>query len=444
MAGLSPDAYRAAAGFRRSTSAGLTIPHADWAYGDNSLSEGYVFEDLKDPRLADFVGAGRRTSAGTMVGVRTALRNSTFFRATNLIASCMGMLPIHLMRNLDSGDTEEAKDHPLYRVLKLKPNGYQTPLEFKSQMQAWALWDGNAYARVARGVRGRVVGLIPMARGSCKPIGIGADGQLTFRYDPPGGGSQVLASRDVFHFRSMITLDGLNGVSLIDVAAQSIGIAQQAEHAAGRLFSKGVMAGGALEAPQALSDQAYNRLREDLRERYAGADNANELMILEEGMKLSASTMDPEKAALLPTRARQAEELSRFTGVPRPLLMFDETSWGSGIESLGQFFVTYCLLAWFVAWEQAIERCMDDSELGVLFAKVNDGALLRGSLKDQADFLSKALGNTNAWMVPNEARAMFDLNKIDGGDKLPVGGKAPTPAPADPTPPAPAPKGPAK
>jgi len=38
---------------------------------------------------------------------------------------------------------------------------------------------------------------------------------------------------------------------------------------------------------------------------------------------------------------------------------------------------------------------------------------LRGSLKDQAEFLSKALGagGTPGFMTPNEARDKFDLNK---------------------------------
>jgi HK97 family phage portal protein len=418
---LSPTDYQRAAGFRRSSASGITIPHASWAYEDNPLSEGYVFEDLADPRLAGFMGGGRESSAGVRVGERMALRNSTFFRAVNLIAAAVGMLPIHLMRNLDGGNTEEAKDHPLYRVLKLKPNGYQTALEFKTQMQTNALLDGNAYARVARGFRGKIVGLIPMPRGSCMPL-LGEDGQLTFRYQPVGGGQQILQARDVFHFRSMVTLDGLRGVSLLDIAAQAIGVAVQAEHAAGRLFKNGVMAGGALKSPKRLSDEAYARLKDSLEERYASADNANRWMILEEGTEIAAVTQSAKDTQHLETRARQAEELSRFTGVPRPLLMLDETNWGTGVEVLGQFFVTYCLLAWFVAWEQAIERCLDDSDLGVLYAKFNDGALLRGSLKDQADFFAKALGSggSQAWMTPDEVRANFDQNKIEGGDKLPA------------------------
>jgi HK97 family phage portal protein len=440
---MSPDAYRAVAHYRRSSASGLTTPHASWAYQPNPLSEGYVFEDLKDPQLAAFLGGGRQTSAGVAVGEHMALRNSTFFRSISLIATSIGMLPVHLMRRLPNGDTEEARDHPLFGVLKRKPNDYQTALEFKSQMQMAALLDGNAYALVVRGFRGRIVSLIPLKRGTVTPL-LSDSYQLTFRYNPVSGGSKILPATDVFHFRSPVTLDGLLGVSLLDVAAQAIGIAVQAEHAAGRLFRQGVMVGGALESDKGLSDTAYARLRESLEERYASAENAQKWMILEEGLKANTLTADPDKTQGLETRQRQSEELLRFTGVPRPLAMLDDTTWGTGVEVLGQFFVTYCLLGWFVAWEQAVERCLTDAEQDVLYAKFNDGALLRGSLKDQADFFAKALGNTNPWMTQDEVRGNFDLNRIDGGDKLPMGGKSATPSPPDPAS-APAPrKDPAK
>ncbi|WP_242140860.1 phage portal protein [Sphingomonas sp. TREG-RG-20F-R18-01] len=439
MGAQSPDDYRRMSGYRRSSANGMAItaPHASWAYDNNPLSEDLVFEDMLDPRLAAFMGGGRSTAAGVHIGQHIALRDSTFFRAINLIASAVGMLPVHLMRRLDNGDTEEARDHPLFGVLHRKPNDYQTALEFKSQMQTAALLDGNAYALVIRGFKGRIVSLVPLKRGSVTPL-LSDDFQLTFRYERPNGGQVILPARDIFHFRSMVTVDGLRGIALLDVAAQALGIAVQAERAAARLFKNGMLAGGSLQTDQTLGPEAIENLKQSLEERYSGADNAGKFLILEEGLKLVMSTMSPKDSQHLETRKHQAEELARFTGVPRPLLMFDETSWGTGIGQLGQFFVTYCLGAWFVAWEQAIERCLDPGEQGVLYPKFNDGALLRGSPTDQASFFSKALGagGSQAWMTPNEVRANFEQNKIEGGDELPERmadkGGAEDP-PADPT-----------
>lgn len=141
--------------------------------------------DLDSPVLAEFLRDGRASAAGVPVNELGALRNSTFFRATNLICSSIGMLPTFLMRRkTDKAGVEtieKAKDHPLYRVLHKRPNAYQTAFEFKSYMQLLALLDGNAYALIVRGVRERVERLVPLKRHSVTPK-LSNDGQVTFEY----------------------------------------------------------------------------------------------------------------------------------------------------------------------------------------------------------------------------------------------------------------------
>lgn len=380
--------------------------------------------DFDSPVLREFLRDGRVSASGISVSEKMALRNSTFFRALNVIAGSIGMLPTHLMRRhmVDGVEKiEKAKDHPLYRVLHKRPNGYQTAFEFKSYMQSLALLDGNAYALIVRGLGGKVVQLVPLKRKTVTPK-LSDDWKLSFEYRRPNGGPTILSSADVFHFRHPISRDGLIGMDLVDVACNAIGIASQAEKAAGKMLDSGVMAGGALETDKTLGEEAINRLQESLREDHSGVDNAGDWMVLEEGLKAKPFLTSAKDAQYDELRKRQAEEVSRVTGVPRPLLMFDETSWGSGIEQLGLFFVTYCLMPWFVAWEQAIERsCLTDAEQDAdeLYVKFNEGALLRGSLKDQAEFFAKALGQGNAYRTPNEVRGAFDMNPRDDGNELP-------------------------
>lgn len=382
----------------------------------------YTIHDFNDPMLAEFLRDGRISSAGIAVNERMALRNSTFFRAMSLISGSMGMLPIHLMKRMANGETEKAREHPLFNVLHKRPNYYQTPFEFKSYMQCCALMDGNAYAMKIPGARGQIKQLVPLKRRSVTPK-LSDSFVLTFEYRRPSGGVAILQPQDLFHFRHPVSCDGIKGLSLMDVAVDALGIAVQAERAASRLFKGGVMAGGALETDAALGEEAIKTLKESLQDNYAGAEANGDWMILEEGLKAKPFVTSAKDAQHLETRAHQAEEISRFTGVPRPLLMFDETSWGSGIEQLGRFFVTYCLMPWFVAWEEAIWRsCLNETEQDTHFAKFNAGALLRGSLKEQGEFFARALGagGSQAWMTANEVRENFDTNGKPGGDDLPA------------------------
>ena len=385
--------------------------------------QAYQTYGLEDPALREFL-VGRANVANVAVSVRAALRNSTFYRGCFLIAGSIGMLPIHLMRRKADGTTEKAKDHPLFKVLHRRPNSFQTPIEFKSYMQLIALLDGNAYAIIVRTGR-QIRELIPLPRGSVKPK-LSDNFTLTFEYHRPSGGTVTLQQRDVFCFRSPMSIDGLNGLGLLDVAADTLGLSMQAQRAAGRLMTKGMMAGGALETEQTLGEEAMDNLKASLADTYAGTDAIGDWMVLEEGLKAKPFAGSAKDAQLSELRKQEAEESARFTGVPRPLLMFDETSWGSGIEQLGLFFVTYCLLMWFVIWEEAIWRMLDPEEQeardgSILYAKVNERALLRGSMKDQADFMSKAMGagGGHGWMSPNEARDNFDMNPMAGGDDLP-------------------------
>jgi len=381
----------------------------------------HSIQDIDDPVLVEFL-RGRPSVAGVAVSDKMALRNSTLYRGCFLIAGSMGMLPIHLMRRKVDGTTEKAKDHPLYKVLHRRPNSFQTATEFKSYMQLVALLDGNAYALIVRTGK-EIRELIPLPRKHVKPV-LGSDFKLRFEYNRPSGGKVFLEQQDVFCFRSPLSLDGLNGLGLLDVAADTIGLAVVAQRAAGKLLSKGMMAGGALETDKTLGEEAIENLRESLAENYAGSEGAGDYLILEEGLKAKPFAGSAKDAQLAEIRKQEAEEVARFTGVPRPLLMFDETSWGSGIEQLGLFFVTYCLLMWFVIWEEAIWRMLDPADQEsrdgtMIYAKVNERALLRGSMKDQAEFMAKALGSGGGlpWMKQDEARENFDLNPA--GDDLP-------------------------
>lgn len=377
--------------------------------------EAYTVVDLKSEALPDFMRGGFATAAGRAVTEASALNNATFFRAVNLIASTIGMLPLNLHRR--AGDQiEKADNHPVWRLLRVKPNNWQTPYQFKSYMQGRALLRGDAFAYKIPGVRG-IQGLAPLDPLRVKPVQ-GDDFSLGYEYRPKRGPVRKFTADEIFHLRAPWSSDGISGDGLLKVAAEALGLAQVTDEAAARLLRNGAYVGGVLQHPKSLSDEAITRLRNQFQDRFTGPENTGRWMVAEEGMEAKPLGSTGRDAEGLAQRKHQAEEVSRYTGVPRPLLMFDETSWGSGIEQLGLFLVTYCLLPWFNAWEETIaQSLLSDRERETHYAKFNEAALLRGSLKDQAEFLSKALGGPGAtgWMVPDEARDKMDMNPLEGG-----------------------------
>lgn len=370
--------------------------------------------DITDPALAPFL-RGNETAAGMPVNERSAMRNATFSRAVNLITGTVGMLPLNLIEVLADGRKEKADDHPVQRLLRSRPNKWQTPGQFKAYMQGRALLKGNAYAHIVPGLRG------PQALVTMDPdrvdVGLSNDYDITYTWRRTDGGERMFKRDEVMHLRAPWSSDGIKGEGLLALAAEALGLAQATDNAAARLMKNGAYVGGKIKHPKNVSVDAGSRLRSQFEANHSGTDNAGRWILLEEGMDAEPFGMTGRDAQGLEQRQYQAEEISRFTGVPRPLLMFDETSWGSGIEQLGLFFVTYCLLPWFVQWEEAISTALlSEQDQRRYIVKFNEAALLRGSLKDQAEFLSKAIGGPGqgGWMVPDEARDKFDMNPMEG------------------------------
>jgi len=375
-------------------------------------AEMMAFTGLDDPRLAEFLRAGYSTHSGAEVSVESAMRNTTVFRCVSLISYAIGMLPLHLLRG-DDFESDKADDHPLYKILYAQPNAWQSAFDFRSHLQLNALVRGDGYARVLR-TGERITALVPMDPKRVTPVQ-NPDWTVSYEYERPGGGRVRLRPQDVFHLRGL-SMDGINGLSLVKQAAEAIGLAIQTEVAAARLFKNGLIVGGVMVHPNTLSQEAYDRLKASLEERYSGAENAHKWILTEEGLEPKPFAPTAADSQHLETRRFQIEEIGRIFGVPRPLLGMDDTSWGTGIEQLGIGFVRYALAPWFVAWEQAIRRTLlTEAEQELLKPKFNEGALLRGSLKDQAEFFARALGSGGhqPWMHVDEVRALSNLRRRD-------------------------------
>lgn len=379
-----------------------------------------VIDLASDLGVLDFLRNGN--PSGATVNRRAILKNASVARCVFLISNAMGMLPFPLMKLDDDGSRSKAKNHPLYDLLTAKPNGWQTAFEFRRLLQHRALTDGNGYALIVRaGVS--PVALIPFAADNVK-VDQRDDWSLRYQLRNKTGAFRDVPATDMLHIRGP-SEDGIKGLALTDYAGEVLGLSIRAQEAAARIFAQGIMAGGAFETDRKLSPEALANLKQSAEERYSGAQNAGKSMVLQEGLKYKAIASNAKESQMLETRAHQIEEIARIFGVPRPFLMVDDTSWGSGIEQLGIYFVQYGLAPWFKAWEDAVSITLltDQERRAGYYPKFNERALLRGSMKDQGEFFSKMMGSGGSpqIMEQNEARALLDLPEHEDGYGLSPG-----------------------
>jgi HK97 family phage portal protein len=389
----------------------ITGGPAAGAAGPLPRASGSTF-GLNDAQMREFIrNAGRGDDW---------LRNSANLRCVLIIANAIGMLPANLNAlDRDGNALGKAKDHPVHRLLSRRPNHYQTPLIFKRALTMQALMSGNAYALPIR-TGSRVSELIPFPKGSVRTEQ--QDDLSVVHIATTKAGEKRYRPGEILHLMGP-SEDGVSGLSMLDAAKDTLALWRDSTAALRAANQQGANPGGSLEFPEGkmLDEEAHARLKADVNSEYSGPENAGKWMVLEDGLKANLFKHDLKSAQAVESRNQQVEDIARIYGVPRPFLMLDDTSWGTGIEQLAIFFVQYALAPWMVAWEQAIMfTLLPEADFERYQMKFNERALLRGSMKDQAEFLSKLLGGTQAPGVidQNEARGWLDLSPKAGGDRL--------------------------
>lgn len=363
--------------------------------------------------MADGIGsnvlAALQNLGGGSVSPEEAIKNTAVMRSVELISRGLAMLPLYIMASDKDGARVEAIEHPLYNLLVYKPNNWQTAIEFKTLMQYRALFFGEAVALKIRS-GSRIVALQPL-----DPQKLEAkqkdDWSIIYKYTRSNGVVVEFSQDELFIVRGL-SMDGVKGLSKVKAAAEVLETSRNASIAANAIFKNGLMAGGYLHSSEPRSKEVKDGLKASLENGFMGAINAGKVPIID-GFKFEGMNLKAVDAQHLEMRNHQIEEISRVFGVPRPLLMLDETSWGSGIEQLSLLFIQYTLAPWFIAWEQAVNRALlseQDVKTGY-YADFDETELLRGSMKDQAEYFSRALGTQKGWMSQDEVRNKAGLGK---------------------------------
>ena len=397
---------------------------------------------LSDPNHWAAVRAvGGRTLAGVPVTEHSALTLPAVFAAIRIIANSMAQVPLLLMRktlNPATGrlDRAPAVDHRLYDIVSRRPNERLTSHRWRQNWFSHGVGWGNGYTEIERNGRGEALALWPLLPDRTAPE---LDAGDLFYRTRVEGKVYRLPGEDVLHLMGM-GWDTYLGYSPIALARQAIGLGLAAESFGASFFRNDARSGGFIMHPGKLTGQAKTRVADDVTNQ-GGPDNAHKVKVLEEGMKFVATTIPPEDAQFLGTQEFTIAQVARMYGVPLFLLHSHEkaTSWGSGLEEMGNSFVTYTLAEWAFGAEQEMEaKLLTEAERAAgYYFKFNFNGFLRGNITARAAFYKAGLND--GWLDPDEVREKEDLN-ARGGDssktRIPLnvrleGEAAPSAAPAN-------------
>ena len=346
-----------------------------------------------------------------------SLKFNALFACLRVIGETFASVPVFEYKKVDEKTREKTNDTGLYDILHNSPNDEMSAFSFK-EMGAYQInLGGNLVSKIQLTRWGEVRGLYPYEwdrvtidreETSNRKIVYKIDNGRTA--DPT-----ILQRKDVFHVPGP-SLNGIVGMSPIQYAVSSIQLGMTYEAMENRLFKNGTYPTGVFEHPGHLEDKAYERLREQLTQKWTGPGNFGRPLLIEDGLKFTGLKVNLADLQMIENRRFSAEDICRIYRVPPHLIQDLSRSTNNNIEHQSLEFVMYTMLPWFKRWEECINcqlltrQHRDDG----YYYEYNIATLLRGDQKSMAEAF--AMGIQWGWLCPNDVRRMLNMNPVKGGD----------------------------
>lgn len=353
-------------------------------------------------------GAQYEKANTNSVTFNTAMSVSAFYACVKVISETISSLPIQCYET-NSELKRKNTDYPLFKLLRYKPNRYQTSLEFFEQILLNLVTDGNAYVRIHKDQRGTIYSLIVINSGNMS-VELTKTGALLYHETKADGSKETHPEMNVWHIK--LGGDGITGLSPLAHASQSLNISTQLEKRTNNIANNGKIS-GVVQTDQILTTEQRTAMKKNVVDSIANSEGVH---LLEAGMKWEAIGLSPQDQQILETRKYQVDEIATFMRVPKPILTGEKVS-----DELMQSFYKLTLRPYIERIEASIERhLMPMSDLGKYQIQFDFDALLRADKATRIQTYSTAI--QTGQLKPNEARSLEGMEPVEGGDTLVMNG----------------------
>lgn len=368
------------------------------------------------------------TSSGQTITAKSALTLSAVYAAARAISEDVACMPLKAYRKLPEGGKSEAGDDAkwqseylqadvnLYTLVHHRANKEMTNVTLRTLLVWWASLYGSAYMQILRDGSGRPIGFEPIHPHRVRAYRDSEVGVFYEVRDPTGQTDKFyLFPVDVIKIVGPSD-DGIVGNITTEYAAESFGIYMAAERHTGAFFGRGATLAGVIAFENKFdSQEALRAYKEAFNRKYAGAANAGQWMVADQGAKVTPFTVDPQKAQLLDTLRFQIEDVARWFRVPPVIIGHNTSTPYANIEPLGRFYHNFGLKPWAIRIEQELDRKLAGSSDDLFFEHVVD-SLMWADAKSRSE--THAIRIRSGIASPNEARNVENMNPYPGGEKF--------------------------
>ena len=352
-------------------------------------------------------------NCGASYSTSKAMLLSAVYRCVEVISDSVAQLPLEPYKVDSSGYKIKFTSHPTYRLLNSEPNSRMTRFTFIKTLIVSTLLKGNAYAYIERDGEGNAVALhyIPTDLVTIIPPKTLQD---NVAYSITGL-SNVIEPCNMIHILNF-SYDGINGISTLAHAKNTLSLAADSEAHASGFFKGGANLAGILTVQSTLTSKQKQDLKSSWQTAFSPTSGQpNGVAVLEGNMDFKPITVNPSDAQLLETRQFNVIDICRFFGVS-PVKAFDlSKSSYSTVEATNLSFLTDTLSPLLEKIELEFERKLyKPSEKDTIDVRFDTSRLLRADKQSLANYYNTLF---NIGVVScNEIRKEIDLPSIEGGD----------------------------
>lgn len=373
----------------------------------------------KSSKYADFTILDRGEFGDTKIGVEAYRKNVIVYRCVNLIAQSASHVP-WIVSKSRNGLVERLVTHPAYQLLK-KPNSEKAGADFFGEVIASKLLHGNAYILLPPiNQKPREMYLLPatsmeVVLDQYHPIGYrcnSAGGTKFYPIDPITRMSRIL------HLKNYHPTNAHYGLSCLDAASMSVDLHLHATNWNRSLLKNGARPSGALilkESNGYLSDEQFDRLNEQLSEKFTGSKNSGKPLLLEGGLAWQEMSINPKDMDFIESKNAAAREIALAFGIPPQLLGINGDNTYSNMQEARLALWEETLIPLLDKLSDALGNCLSywyQEEIIIDFDRDSISALT-----ERRENLWEKITQAN-FMTLNEKRALVGLKPIENGDIL--------------------------
>jgi len=320
--------------------------------------------------------------------VQEALGVPAILSAVSLISNTVGSLSMEAFRN--GVLVTDATQVP--RLIQ-RPNPRSTAREFWMKTSFYMATRGEFWWWVAhRDVDGQADALFPVP-----PWEIVVERNDWDRLNPTiRWMDRVMPNRDMRQQMYLPSSDGVRGVGPLQLAGAAVSVAVESAHWAANFFS------GSFPSLIGTTDADYDEL--DLKALDAQwSEKANNLpRWMTNGLKLSESPFDAQKAQLTESRSFQVGEVARMFGIPGPLLEYQMSGQSLTYRNEADIWTDFQRRCLSPNYLEPTEQEMTDLLTRSTVGRFNLEQLLRADIKTR--FEAYKFGTDAGWLQSDEIR----------------------------------------